>query len=134
MLKLAAAAAAAAAVAAAPPHAAASSGAPVSGSQATESFTCPTYSAIRDPSVAASAFAVDEFAGSWYMVATTEPTLPTFCMCGVNDVFVDTAAASYNYTNTDYCDHLDSNITVHIRGKLSPDPSSPGGWVGGCGE
>ena len=47
-------------------------------------------------------------------------------MCGINEVNVDAEAGTYNYTNIDYCDHLDHNISVHIAGRLSSDPNSPG--------
>jgi hypothetical protein len=60
------------------------------------------------------------------MVATSEPTLPSFCVCGTNLVNVQLGTGSYNYTNVDYCAHLDQNISIHIRGKLSDDPSTPG--------
>eukprot|EP00466_Bigelowiella_natans_P004797 jgi/Bigna1/135022/aug1.27_g9730 len=87
---------------------------------------CPDYELIRQPSVNASSFDIDEFQGTWYLTATTEPTLPEFCRCGVNEVEVNKAGGWYRYLNIDYCDHLDKNITIPIKGKLSSDSSSPG--------
>ena len=43
-------------------------------------LTCPPYDSIRDPSVDASKFSIDEIKGLWYLQATTEPTT-RFCKC-----------------------------------------------------
>ena len=61
------------------------------------------------------------------MVASNEPTLPSFCVCGVNDVTVVTDAVTpyYAYTNTDMCMGT-LNISLPIKGVLSDDPSAPG--------
>jgi hypothetical protein len=88
------------------------------------SYTCPAYTNIQQPSVSASQFDPSELAGRWYILATTEPTLPAFCRCGVNDLNVNTAAGEYAYTNTDIC--FNNSISVHIRGQLSSDRSTPG--------
>ena len=41
-------------------------------------YTCPKYEDIRQRSVDPSSFSIDEIAGEWYLVATTEPTTK-FC-------------------------------------------------------
>lgn len=93
-----------------------------------EGHACPDYSQIRQSSVDAGAFDIAEFAGRWYMVATTEPTLPSFCRCGVNEVRVRFAEGRYEYTNTDHCElgGFNRSVSLHIHGKLSTDPRSPG--------
>ena len=95
-------------------------------SMAKASTTCPSYNDIRDSSVDASNFSVQEFSGMWYMVATSEPTLPAFCVCSVYYVNVDVQEGIFNYTNIVYCDHLNRNISIRIKGVLSSDASSPG--------
>ena len=50
--------------------------------------SCPDYGDIRQPSVDPTVFNISDFAGTWYMVATTEPTLPAFCTCTRNEVSV----------------------------------------------
>merc|ERR1712188_62710 len=87
-------------------------------------FTCPDYADIRQPSVDQDKFDIEEFAGEWFMLATTEPTMPSFCVCGVNNVTVDKPAMAYSYTNTDDC--LGKKVTLHIKGDLSTDITSPG--------
>ena len=88
--------------------------------------TCPPYGSIQQPSVRQGAFHPAELAGVWYMVGTTEPTLPTFCTCGVNTIEVHAEGGTYNYQNIDWVIPLKSNITIPIKGKLSPDPTTPG--------
>lgn len=87
-------------------------------------YTCPAYISIQQSSVAASVFDIQEFAGTWYMLATNEPTMPGFCICGVNNVTIDKPAGAYSYTNTDSC--FGKAITLHIKGELSNDTASPG--------
>jgi hypothetical protein len=91
-------------------------------------YSCPEYSQIEQPSVDSSVFDISEFGGLWYMVATNEPTMPSFCRCGINEVVVNKAAGVYGYTNIDYCDEgmLKRNISLTIKGDLSKDPSTPG--------
>ena len=120
-------------------------------------YTCPDYSAIRQPSVDASAFDVEELSGVWYMVrisardcrstncagqvATTEPTMPSFCKCTVNNITIN-KPSEYEYTNANSC--MGAPVTIHIKGaqclacltpcvltrshegELSKDPDSPG--------
>ena len=88
---------------------------------------CPDYNSIRQPSVQPNVFNITEFSGHWYMVATNEPTMPSFCRCGTNDVTVNAAAGTYGYVNRDYCDHIPGNkFSITIKGELSTDPESPG--------
>ena len=89
-----------------------------------DAFTCPAYGDIRQPSVNSEQFDIKEFSGQWFMVATNEPTMPSFCKCGVNDVSIDEAAGSYSYTNSDSC--YGKTVTLNLKGKLSNDPQSPG--------
>ena len=59
------------------------------------------------------------------MVATNEPTLPSFCTCSTNDVTVALSSGKYSYVNSNRC--LNNNpMTVNIAGKLSHDPNKPG--------
>ena len=83
-----------------------------------------SYRDIQQPSVHADAFSIDEFAGRWYLIATNEPTLPSFCVCGVNEVSVHRAGGTYEYYNKDAC--FTQNITLHIKGVLSNDSTTPG--------
>ena len=87
-------------------------------------YSCPDYADIRQPSVTADKFDIEEFEGEWFMLATTEPTMPKFCVCGVNNVTVNKPAMAYSYTNTDDC--LGKKVTLHIKGALSTDATSPG--------
>lgn len=87
--------------------------------------TCPAYEDIAQASVRPTNFSINEFSGLWYMIATNEPTLPSFCVCSVNDVQVHPSAGTYDYVNRDLC--LGSkNVTLHIKGKLSNDSATPG--------
>ena len=84
---------------------------------------CPDYRDIQQPSVRQGAFHPAELDGAWYLVATTEPTLPPFCKCGVNVFQVHVESMTYNYVNTDRCV---LNVSVPIKGVLSNDTSTPG--------
>ena len=88
-------------------------------------FTCPSYGRLRQPSVSSARFSIGEYAGLWYLLATTEPTLPTFCKCGMNNVSLHFSSGEYTYTSTNICGKS-LPISVRIKGKLSDDPSSPG--------
>ena len=90
--------------------------------------SCPEYTDIREDSVTSDKFDIDEFEGRWFMVATSEPTLPKFCHCGVNEVSIHKDTGTYEYINTDQCDTkgFDHNISIHIMGQLSTDRASPG--------
>jgi len=91
-----------------------------------QQYVCPKYEDLRDETVNAKTFSIDEFKGRWYMIATTEPTMPTFCRCGYNDVTI--GSTTYEYANHDQCNEktFHHNITIHIKGELSSDPESPG--------
>lgn len=91
----------------------------------TLAYTCPDYDAIRQPSVDASIFSIDDFAGKWYLVATNEPTIPSFCTCGINTYRIHSNDGWYSYKNTDNCVGA-INISVPIKGETSQDPASPG--------
>ena len=58
------------------------------------------------------------------MAATSEPTLPSFCVCGVNKNTIDTIGGHYYYTNKDNCKGLP--FSIHIKGDLSKDVEWPG--------
>ena len=85
---------------------------------------CPAYTDIAQPSVNKDHFSIEEFDGTWYMVATNEPTLPSFCVCGVNENTIDTAGGHYYYTNKDSCHGVP--FSLDIKGDLSKDPEWPG--------
>lgn len=97
------------------------------GSRASTGYTCPNYADIRQPSVEASVFDIRDFAGTWYMIATNEPTQPSLCTCSVNVVEVhedDVDTPWYAYTNTANCGG--KNVSLPVKGLLSEDPDSPG--------
>ncbi|CAE7237209.1 unnamed protein product [Symbiodinium natans] len=89
------------------------------------SESCPDYGDIRQPSVDPTVFNISDFAGTWYMVATTEPTLPAFCTCTRNEVSVHLPEGWYAYTAHTVCEGK-FPISVPLKGKLSEDPRSPG--------
>jgi len=43
-------------------------------------YTCPSYDTIVTPAINASI--LHDMQGDWYMLATNEPTIPSFCTCG----------------------------------------------------
>eukprot|EP00039_Didymoeca_costata_P021002 m.343071 g.343071 ORF g.343071 m.343071 type:complete len:212 (+) comp22312_c0_seq1:87-722(+) len=100
----------------------------VAASKKASNYTCPSYNNIRDDSVNATTFDINEYNGLWYMIATTEPTQPSFCVCGKNVVYIHKnesgAGGWYNYTNIANCKGI--HMRVPIKGVLSSDPSSPG--------
>ena len=53
------------------------------------SKTCPDYSSIRQPSVDADQFDIDQIGGKWFFLATNEPTIPGFCICGYNNFTIE---------------------------------------------
>ncbi|CAE7252802.1 hypothetical protein AK812_SmicGene49055 [Symbiodinium microadriaticum] len=89
------------------------------------SYSCPEYSEIRQPSVSSKMFNISSFGGTWYMVATTEPTMPPFCTCIHNDVQIHELEGWYAYTSHATCEGK-IPISVPVKGELSKDPSSPG--------
>lgn len=59
------------------------------------------------------------------MIATNEPTMPSFCTCSTNDVTVSVSTGKYSYVNTNKC--LGGNpMTINIAGELSKDPTKQG--------
>ena len=40
--------------------------------------------------------------------------------------FTGATGGWYEYHNTDFCAHLNKNISIPIKGQLSADPASPG--------
>ncbi len=88
------------------------------------SSTCPPYSSILQPSM--STFNLTSYlTGLYYMVATTEPTMPSFCKCGRNNYTLNTQDQTYGYTNFITCPPA-PEIEVHVGGVLSEDPGTPG--------
>ena len=76
-----------------------------------------------------------------YMVATNEPTLPSFCACGTNTFTVNKTKNEYSYVNEESCAPTWSDqvgrtkasaerksfpIKLTIKGELSKDPRFPG--------
>ena len=95
-------------------------------------YTCPDYSAIRRPTVAPDVLTdIRVIDGSWYLVATTEPTT-RFCLCNVMNFSVHPEWATPGYRYTDNCfqdlskNGTWNNQTMTIGGDLSYDPASPG--------
>ena len=85
-------------------------------------YTCPSYDAIRSPSVAS--FDPLKYQGTWYMVATNEPTMPkSFCKCGTLNWTVT--------SNTTFSDHFMAKcgpiyLNIPLVGSLSANVSAPG--------
>ena len=83
-------------------------------------YTCPTYADVAQPSMAS--FKLPDFAGEWYVLATNEPTLPSFCGCttlNVSMLGVDKHDASkqwYSYAATTRCPPLNTPITATMKG------------------
>ena len=91
------------------------------------SKTCPDYSSIRQDSVDADLFKIDEIEGKWFFLATNEPTIPAFCICGYNNFTIEHEVQKYEYTSNLIC--RGSPFTIHIKGNLSSDSTSPGNLV-----
>ena len=89
--------------------------------------SCPDYESIRQPSVGADKFEIDEIQGKWYFLATNEPTIPSFCICGYNNFTVEKDIQKYEYSSNLIC--RGSPFTIHIKGNLSKDSTSPGNLV-----
>jgi len=88
-------------------------------------FSCPDYDSIATPNVAADKFKLTDFTGDWYLMGTSEPTLPSFCKCGTLQWFVDSdgAVKQYHYTMTAQCSVVKFPATM--KGESS-DPKRPG--------
>ena len=85
---------------------------------ADEKYVCPDYENLETISKLESV-RYRGFGGRWFMLATTEPTMPSFCRCGYNDVEI--GSTTYEYANHDSCNEktFHHNITIHIKGELS---------------
>eukprot|EP00756_Hemistasia_phaeocysticola_P023289 Hpha_TRINITY_DN15884_c3_g1::TRINITY_DN15884_c3_g1_i2::g.188468::m.188468 len=90
-------------------------------------YVCPSYDEIRQPSVDASVFSMNDIQGVWYLQATTEPTTKA-CLCNVMNYTVGSEV--YRYTDTCYEDMFKNNtwqnFTVTLGGHLSTNVSTPG--------
>ena len=88
-------------------------------------YQCPSYGNIISDKM--SLFNISKMSGVWYMLATTEPTMPSFCSCGVLNYQIEQTWYSYNgsficspynlWTNT---------INVTIKGELSSNDNTNG--------
>jgi len=92
---------------------------------AVQSYSCPEYERIATSRVAASEFSLEDFIGEWYMIATSEPTLPSLCTCPVLKWFVDNDGAikQYHYTLVAECAGV--NFSATMKGEAR-DPQHPG--------
>jgi len=89
-------------------------------------YTCPEYSQIRQKSVDPAHFDINEIAGTWYLLATTEPTT-AFCLCNVMNyniyqktyLYADTCFQTLPHTNH-------TNITMENMGGTLGPADSPG--------
>lgn len=93
--------------------------------RAVQSYSCPEYQQIATSRVSANEFSLKDFTGEWYVVATSEPTLPSFCTCPVLKWFVDSdgAVKQYHYTSVAECAGV--NFSATMRGEAR-DPQHPG--------
>lgn len=109
---------------------------------AVQSYSCPEYERIATSRVAANEFSLEDFIGEWYMIATSEPTLPSLCTCPVLKWFVDNDGATpvsrdvsgnsgtlagaikqYHYTLVAECAGV--NFSATMKGEAR-DPQHPG--------
>ena len=95
-------------------------------------YACPAYSALRTPAVSADKLEIKKFSGFYYVLATTEPTLPPICSCLRINVTVHTPAADpwghnapgwYEYAATATCSGLP--FTFHMKAYTQPRPRTP---------
>jgi len=91
-----------------------------------EKYTCPDYEDIRQPSVDPFYFDMKHMNGKFYLLATTEPTIPSYCDCIREDWTV--YEESYKYDSSSSCEalHTDMNFTFHCKGNFKKDSDSPG--------
>ena len=94
-------------------------------------YACPAYSALRTPAVSADKLEIKKFSGFYYVLATTEPTLPPICSCLRINVTVHTPAADpwghnapgwYEYAATATCSGLP--FTFHMKAYTQPPSHS----------
>mmetsp|Transcript_28688 Transcript_28688/g.52246 ORF Transcript_28688/g.52246 Transcript_28688/m.52246 type:complete len:242 (+) Transcript_28688:72-797(+) len=106
---------------------------PLASSSAASEHTCPAYADLAEASVAADRFDMSMLQGiDWLMVATTEPTIPTFCECTLLRYSVHENGASpggwYNYSANTSCGIAGYHVRIAapLMGVLSDDPHTPG--------
>jgi len=90
------------------------------------SDSCPDYDSIKTSSVDAGKFKLDDLAGEWYLVGTSEPTLPAFCTCTKFEWFIDSSNATvknYHYETRTHC--FTAPFTATVKGEAR-DPTRPG--------
>lgn len=92
---------------------------------------CPNYADVADSSVSADRFTMEKIHGVWYTMATSEPTIPSFCkQCGGIANFTATSRSpggDYRYTTTATCVIAEkkSNMSITIGGHTG-SANSPG--------
>jgi len=98
----------------------------LSGVQST--LSCPDYASIATSRVAADKFKLTDFTGEWYLMGTSEPTLPSLCKCPLLKWSVDSDATikKYHYTLDAKCEGVD--FTATMKGEAR-DPQHPGSLV-----
>lgn len=94
------------------------------GLEAPKRFTCPDYASIATPAVSPARFSLEAFTGLWYMMATNEPTMPSFCTCPTETWFLDSNAAvkQYHYQLNSTCGF---KLDLTMKGDAK-DPEHPG--------
>jgi hypothetical protein len=88
-------------------------------------YTCPSYDEIASANIGASI--LHDMEGDWYLLATNEPTLPSFCTCGLIAWHLDSdkPVAAYHYDMASKCFGHDSPVNFTMKGEAR-DPKRPG--------
>lgn len=88
-------------------------------------YMCPSYDSIATPAVTSSNWALNDYTGDWYVLATSEPTLPSLCTCPTLKWYVDSAGGikKYHYTMVANCGGM--NFSATMKGEAR-DPAHPG--------
>jgi len=90
------------------------------------SYSCPDYDSIKTSSVTGK-FKLDDLAGEWYLVGTSEPTLPAECTCPKATWFIDSSSPTvkhYHYETRAHCFNA-ADVTATLKGEAR-DPTRPG--------
>ena len=93
-----------------------------------KAYQCPLYDAVAQKSMSVSPrFGLGDMAGLWFVVATNEPTLPSFCTCTTLNftmLNVDQQGRSwYRYTATTRCAGRPFSMTMKgWSNASSPEP------------
>lgn len=95
---------------------------------AVQSYSCPEYDLISTSRVAANEFSLRDFIGEWYLMATSEPTLPSLCTCPVLKWFVDNDGAIKQYHYTVVAECAGVNFSATMKGEAR-DPQHPGSLI-----